>query len=341
MNDWLTVGQFAKLLGISTRALRIYDELGLLKSYYRGENKYRYYKNLQIEPAKEILHLKSMGFSLIEISKLIHKTKSQKIEILEQLLISKLSQISKNSEAIQLQKSIIQKTLNEFSKPNKNMKKERGIRMRDLNELTIVVTGIRDIDLTAKIIEDCLNFIGSSVQKLNFKNYSDNKNKLKVAKGPLIIVIEEADLQYLVKINPDIVLINNISSSSSKNLADYLKLYSESGGHMLTVFNADDSLSLELAANSEVRKGATYYYSKNEGLKEQILKIGGLISNGQDLEGRTGHFNELININWKFEKKLSFSEEVNVLSALLATLDIGIKKEHLVNFWKSKYFAIT
>lgn len=39
-----TVNQLAKLSGVSTRTLRFYDEIGLLKPASYGDNHYRYYQ---------------------------------------------------------------------------------------------------------------------------------------------------------------------------------------------------------------------------------------------------------------------------------------------------------
>ena len=43
-----TINQLAKLSGVSTRTLRFYDEIALLKPAYYGDNQYRYYKEEQL-----------------------------------------------------------------------------------------------------------------------------------------------------------------------------------------------------------------------------------------------------------------------------------------------------
>lgn len=42
-----TVKQLAKLSGVSSRTLRFYDEIRLLKPAYYGDNQYRYYEEVQ------------------------------------------------------------------------------------------------------------------------------------------------------------------------------------------------------------------------------------------------------------------------------------------------------
>jgi len=49
MKNWNTIGQFSKKVGMSTKALRLYEEIELIKSHARGENGYRYYHDNQVE----------------------------------------------------------------------------------------------------------------------------------------------------------------------------------------------------------------------------------------------------------------------------------------------------
>jgi DNA-binding transcriptional MerR regulator len=63
------IGEVASMFDISTKTLRIYDRIGLLKpSSINGESGYRYYSPDQISRLEVILNLKRVGFSLREIS---------------------------------------------------------------------------------------------------------------------------------------------------------------------------------------------------------------------------------------------------------------------------------
>ncbi|KEI74127.1 hypothetical protein AL714_03225 [Clostridium botulinum] len=63
-----TIGQLALILKVSTRTLRHYDDIGLLKPYcINEENGYRYYEQEQISLAKNIMKLKGYGLALEEI----------------------------------------------------------------------------------------------------------------------------------------------------------------------------------------------------------------------------------------------------------------------------------
>jgi DNA-binding transcriptional MerR regulator len=63
------IGDVAAMFDISTKTLRIYDRIGLLKpSIINVENGYRYYTPNQLSTLEVILNLKKVGFSLKEIS---------------------------------------------------------------------------------------------------------------------------------------------------------------------------------------------------------------------------------------------------------------------------------
>lgn len=62
-----TIKQLADISGISTRALRYYDEIDLFKPAMIGQNQYRYYKKSQLVDLKQILFFKALGLSLDDI----------------------------------------------------------------------------------------------------------------------------------------------------------------------------------------------------------------------------------------------------------------------------------
>ncbi|WP_232220571.1 MerR family transcriptional regulator [Legionella tunisiensis] len=57
-----TVKQLAKLSNVSPRTLRFYDEIGLLKPAYYGDNNYRYYEEEQLLILQQILFSVSLVF---------------------------------------------------------------------------------------------------------------------------------------------------------------------------------------------------------------------------------------------------------------------------------------
>ena len=66
-----TVNQLAKLSGVSVRTLHFYDEIGLLKPAYYGENNYRYYEEEQLLILQQILFFREMGCPLNDIQRIL------------------------------------------------------------------------------------------------------------------------------------------------------------------------------------------------------------------------------------------------------------------------------
>ncbi len=77
-----TVNKLAKLSGVSSRTLRYYDEIGLLKPAYYGENQYRYYEEEQLLMLQQILFFRELGVPLNDIQRIISSNDFDKIEAL-------------------------------------------------------------------------------------------------------------------------------------------------------------------------------------------------------------------------------------------------------------------
>ncbi len=63
----LQVGEFAKTVGKTVRALHLYEELGLLKPVGRSKGGFRLYDAQSAERAKWIVKLQGIGFTLAQI----------------------------------------------------------------------------------------------------------------------------------------------------------------------------------------------------------------------------------------------------------------------------------
>lgn len=66
-----SINQLAELTGLTTRTLRYYDQIGLLKPLRTGGNGYRYYGELQLDRLQQILFYKQRGFELKQIGKIL------------------------------------------------------------------------------------------------------------------------------------------------------------------------------------------------------------------------------------------------------------------------------
>jgi DNA-binding transcriptional MerR regulator len=59
-----SIGEFAKLTGITERTLRHYDQTGILKPFNYTEHRHRVYNNRSIVQLQKILVLKFLDLSL-------------------------------------------------------------------------------------------------------------------------------------------------------------------------------------------------------------------------------------------------------------------------------------
>lgn len=67
----MNISQASKITGLSLKALRFYEEQGIIRPVQRRENGYRVYDAQQVKQLKFIKRVRSLGFSLEEARKLL------------------------------------------------------------------------------------------------------------------------------------------------------------------------------------------------------------------------------------------------------------------------------
>jgi len=89
------IGEFARLTQVSAKALRLYDELGLLKPVRVDPfTDYRFYSADQLPTLHRIIALKELGFSLEQIKPLL--TQNVSAEQLKGMLLLKRAEAERN-----------------------------------------------------------------------------------------------------------------------------------------------------------------------------------------------------------------------------------------------------
>lgn len=78
----LTVKQLAAVSGVTVRTLHHYDEIGLLKPAYVGDNGYRYYEKAQLLRLQQILFHREFGAPLGEIAELLEMESEDQVGVL-------------------------------------------------------------------------------------------------------------------------------------------------------------------------------------------------------------------------------------------------------------------
>ncbi|AKK03939.1 MerR family transcriptional regulator [Corynebacterium epidermidicanis] len=104
MNEELTIGEAASLLGISTRTLRHWDSIGLLSPSYRTWGDYRLYTESDVDKAWEILVYRETGMSLKDISAIVdgQSSRTERLRAQQRHLQSQLVHLQRMQAAVNL-----------------------------------------------------------------------------------------------------------------------------------------------------------------------------------------------------------------------------------------------
>src|SRR5690606_7536126 len=113
-----TVKKLAQLSGVSTRTLRYYDEIGLLKPARINSSGYRIYGQKEVDVLQQILFYRELEFNLEDIKKLITDPDYDESSELE----AHRNRLLKKRERLDNIIATIEKTI---------LYKKRGIQMED------------------------------------------------------------------------------------------------------------------------------------------------------------------------------------------------------------------
>lgn len=78
-----SIGELAKLAGISTRTLRHYDAIDLLKPAYIDENGYRIYSENEVKMLQQIMFYREFDITLEAIHEIINSSEFDRLKALE------------------------------------------------------------------------------------------------------------------------------------------------------------------------------------------------------------------------------------------------------------------
>jgi DNA-binding transcriptional MerR regulator/effector-binding domain-containing protein len=77
-SEWLSIGEFSKVTGLSVKTLRFYHEQGILLPNCVDESSgYRYYDGAKTERARVIVALREMEFSIQEIAEILSEIEDE------------------------------------------------------------------------------------------------------------------------------------------------------------------------------------------------------------------------------------------------------------------------
>ncbi len=106
--ELLSIGQMAKMNGVTRQTLRLYDEIGLLRPRRVNEsNNYRYYDISQCARLDMIQYMKSLGMGLRAIKEQLDK---KDISLLKAILEQKRDDVDSQMRELEFQKRAIERT---------------------------------------------------------------------------------------------------------------------------------------------------------------------------------------------------------------------------------------
>ncbi len=166
MNMDYTIGELAKLSSVSTRTLRYYDAIGLLKPSHKNPSGYRSYGVKEVDLLQEILFYRELGLSLENIQLLMKNALKDPIEPLRMQLHTL---IQKRNQYNQLIETINQTIA--YRERKQNMKDEQkfiGLKksMIDENELKY------GKEVRAKYGDKALDASNEKVLNMNQEQYT-------------------------------------------------------------------------------------------------------------------------------------------------------------------------
>ena len=89
------INELSKMANISSRTLRYYDEIGILKPAYTNPSGYRVYSQIEVDRLQQILFYRELGLNLMKIKEIIL---SPAFDILNALYEHKVQIISKKEQ---------------------------------------------------------------------------------------------------------------------------------------------------------------------------------------------------------------------------------------------------
>lgn len=121
-----TIQELANLSGVSTRTLRYYDEIGLLKPARTNEAGYRFYSQVEVDMLQQILFYRALDMKLSTIQDIIQAPNFQHFEALKAHQVALQKRKKQLEEILQTVEKTIQSI--EEERPMSNEEKFKGFK---------------------------------------------------------------------------------------------------------------------------------------------------------------------------------------------------------------------
>lgn len=161
-----TIGMFSKVARMSAKALRFYDEIGLLKpAQVDPVNQYRYYLPEQVADVLLICELRGYNFSLEEIKEILLNRSPQP---LAEALTGKLEEMEQEMSRIWQTKEMLKTRIQRLKEGGPMMDLTANVKVEVKEKSPIEVVCLRNVIPLAQISALIDEFCGN-LQKANVK----------------------------------------------------------------------------------------------------------------------------------------------------------------------------
>ncbi len=225
------IGEFSNILKISTRTLRYYEKIGLLKPFFvDSKTKYRYYSEEQFSDFLMIAEFKKLGFTLKDINNLLKsKTNSDFQKILEE----KYQDLKKEKNKLETMIHGLNKVIERIENKEEILQIPRAVNIKIEERKAITVYAKRK-----KISLDDLDlFIDEFIDEIDAL-------KIKMREPIISIYYYDGDIEkeYLVKEEEDIELCVEVLKQTNNNA---LPLKILPGGKYATIIHVGSEYRLD------------------------------------------------------------------------------------------------
>lgn len=106
----MNISEASRQSGLTTKAIRYYEEIGLIAAANRGANGYRQYERKAVDDLHFLARARQVGFDLEECRQLIslHQNSHRQSRHARQLVLEKSGQLQQRIEELQAMQRVLQ-----------------------------------------------------------------------------------------------------------------------------------------------------------------------------------------------------------------------------------------
>ncbi|MCL2564447.1 MAG: MerR family transcriptional regulator [Defluviitaleaceae bacterium] len=211
--NYMTVGELAKKMGVTVRTLHYYDKAGLLPPSSESKSGYRLYSDKDMVALNQILAMKHLGFSLDDIKNhfVTLETPDDVADALTEqatAIREKMKQLAESLETIEMLKAeVLQMQSVDFRKyaaiiENLQMKNVHYWAIKHFDDELFDHLRQYDKESAAKIVKtlNCLNIEGTRLHKKGILPESDKGQLFAKSYWELLITFVKGDMNLISKL---------------------------------------------------------------------------------------------------------------------------------------------